>query len=751
MLSCREQREREYSADDLIPTEMRLRVSLPDDDVYSLIEFLAAEAFWRRVSVDQIGWDIRRVGKGNECDFANLEIALCLFDDPDYEYRRLKEAVYKIDPETQPALRQTAELERASYIERRLASYDRERQPTDLLLIDLMDEARHKDWTPSDQTAGELERLTSIADAARDRLHAEWIAKDEAESDARYQQWLTEKAQAETEREAIDKKLSAADAWPMDTDEEIERYRALESECDAEMTAWAEKQGKRFWPEIYDPATVAARDKWHDSQMEKLKKKPLLAITEEDLSRLRIRDRLHVELEIMAARRAPAVARLPLPEHPNLTAQQAVALEDFYACLPAGAFIFTPTREMWPSTSVNSRIGLVHVPMREKPIQASAWLSMHRAVEQMTWAPGRPMVISDKLIADGGWIDRAGCSVFNLYRSPVIKAAPGDASLWTEHIERIFEADAAHITRWLAHRVQRPEQKINHALVLGGPQGIGKDTMLEPVKQAIGPWNFTEVSPVQMLGRFNGFVKSVILRISEARDLGDVDRYGFYEHMKTLTAAPPDVLRVDEKHLREHAVLNVCGVIITTNNKDSMHLPADDRRHFVAWSARTKDDFGPDYWNKLYAWFSHGGAEIVAHHLATLDLADFDAKAPPPKTRAFWEMVDSSRAPEDAEMADALDALRRPDAVTLANVLVRAAPSFAEWLQDRRNRRKIPHRFEECGYVAVRNPSAADGYWVVNGKRAPVYAKRELSARDQLSAAEKLSSSGLPVPPLPSR
>jgi hypothetical protein len=493
---------------------------------------------------------------------------------------------------------------------------------------------------------------------------------------------------------------------------------------------------------ITNPSAVAA-----------LLAKGPLTLTEADLAELSFRDRLRVENEIMMARHSArlASAPTPLPDHPNLTAQQAVALEDFYACLPAGAYIFTPTREMWPATSVNSKIGPVAVPMREKPIQASTWLATHRAVEQMTWAPGRPMVIADKLIADGGWINRPGCSVFNLYRAPVIKPAAGDATPWTKHIEYVFEDAAHHIIRWLAQRVQHPEQKINHALVLGGSQGIGKDTILEPVKQAIGPWNFTEVSPVQMLGRFNGFVKSVILRISEARDLGDVDRYGFYEHMKTLTAAPPDVLRVDEKHLREHAVVNVCGVIVTTNNKDSMHLPADDRRHFVAWSARSKDDFKPEYWNALYRWFAKGGTESVSHYLATLDLSNFDPKAPPPKTQAFWEMVDSSRAPEDAEMADAIDALGKPEAATLGNILTRAAPSFGEWLQDRRNRRKIPHRFEECGYIAVRNPSASDGYWVVNGKRAPVYAKRELSQRDQIAAAERLSTAGPSLPPLPSR
>jgi hypothetical protein len=60
--------------------------------------------------------------------------------------------------------------------------------------------------------------------------------------------------------------------------------------------------------------------------------------------------------------------------------------------------------------------------------------------------------------------------------------------------------------------------------VLGGKPGIGKDTILEPVKHAIGPWNFANITPQQVLGRFNKFVKSVILRINEARDLGEFDR-----------------------------------------------------------------------------------------------------------------------------------------------------------------------------------------------------------------------------------
>ena len=51
-----------------------------------------------------------------------------------------------------------------------------------------------------------------------------------------------------------------------------------------------------------------------------------------------------------------------------------------------------------------------------------------------------------------------------------------------------------------------------------------------------------------MMGRFNGFNRSVVLQINEVRDLGDVNRFVFYEHMKTYCAAPPDTLLTDEKN-----------------------------------------------------------------------------------------------------------------------------------------------------------------------------------------------------------
>jgi hypothetical protein len=418
-----------------------------------------------------------------------------------------------------------------------------------------------------------------------------------------------------------------------------------------------------------------------------------------------------------------------------------VSLEDFHAYMPAHSYIFAPSREMWPASSVNARIPPIPIGNDGKKMPANAWLDQNKPVEQMTWAPGLPMLIRDRLIAEGGWIERDGVSCFNLYRPPAIK--PGDATKagpWIDHVHKVFGDDANHIIQWLAHRVQRPQQKINHALVLGGYQGIGKDTLLEPVKQAIGPWNFSEASPQHMLGRFNGFLKSVILRVSEGRDLGDVDRFKFYDHMKSYTAAPPDVLRVDEKHLREHSVLNVCGVIITSNHKtDGIYLPADDRRHFVAWSDLSKEDFTPTYWNDLWGWYAHGGNHHVAAYLAGLDLSTFDPKAPPPKTAAFWAIVDANQAPEDAELADVLDLMGNPDAITVDRIAAMATGEIQFWIKDRKNRRAIPHRLERCGYIPVRNDTRKDGLWIFNGARQVVYVKGSLTIRDRHIAASRFA------------
>jgi hypothetical protein len=123
---------------------------------------------------------------------------------------------------------------------------------------------------------------------------------------------------------------------------------------------------------------------------------------------------------------------------------------------------------------------------------------------------------------------------------------------------------------------------------------------------------------------------------------------------------------------------------------------------------------------------------------AEFDLSDFDPKVPPLKTAAFWDVVNASSAPEDAELSDVLDALNSPEAVTVAELIAKATRDTAEWLMSRKNRRAIPHRLERCGYVCVRNPDATDGLWKVQGARQVIYAQASLSGRERFAAAQRL-------------
>ena len=221
-----------------------------------------------------------------------------------------------------------------------------------------------------------------------------------------------------------------------------------------------------------------------------------------------------------------------------------------------------PTGDMWPATSVNTR--LPSVPMLKKdgtPVKdakgkprrrrPSVWLDKYRPVEQMTWAPGEPLAIDGRLIAEGGWIERPGVTTFNLYRPPVVQQGnAANVDRWLELVERLYSGDVEHIVRFCAHRIQYPAVKINHGLILSGAPGIGKDTILEPLKLGVGAWNFKEVSPQDIMGPHNDYMRCVVLRISEVRDLGEVNRYAFYEHMKIN---PGDAARRDAGQRQVHS------------------------------------------------------------------------------------------------------------------------------------------------------------------------------------------------------
>jgi hypothetical protein len=423
-------------------------------------------------------------------------------------------------------------------------------------------------------------------------------------------------------------------------------------------------------------------------------------------------------------------------------------LDDFVAYLPDHTFICRKTRAFWTTAGVNAAFPDAVIPASER-------IERDEPIHCLSWMPGDGEIVRNTVVMKGGKVVAEGYHTYNLYLPPTLIPVAGDASPWLDHVKRIYPDDWQPIVDCLAFKVQHAGEKINHALVLGGLPGIGKDTVLEPVRRAVGDWNFAEVSPNRILdSQYNGYRQSVIVRISEAKDLGEYKRYDFSETLKILIAAPPDTLEVNDKYDRMIYVPNVTLVVITTNHRHgALHLTRDDRRYGVYWSETKKEDFDADYWDRIWGWYENeNGCAIVADFLLKRDLSRFDPKAPPKLTPAFWAMVDAEVPRETTELADLIDLLavmkngevERPKVVTIEMVILEGIKNggitdFASWLSDRKNSRRIPHLFEQCGYVAFRNEAdKRDGQWRIGGKRQVVYVQRELSMREAHDAVQAL-------------
>src|SRR5262249_46101486 len=115
-------------------------------------------------------------------------------------------------------------------------------------------------------------------------------------------------------------------------------------------------------------------------------------------------------------------------------------------------------------------------------------------------------------------------------------------------------------------------------------------------------------------------------------------------------------------------ILNRFGLVVTTNYRDAFFLRPNDRRHLVGFSERRGEEFPKEFWNEFWGWYETGGLAPVAALPYQYDLSNFDPKAEPPKTPAFRYMVIAGRGSAYGELADAIDELGNPPALTIAEL-----------------------------------------------------------------------------------
>lgn len=309
------------------------------------------------------------------------------------------------------------------------------------------------------------------------------------------------------------------------------------------------------------------------------------------------------------------------------------------------------SQDYWPTkTNPKGKI----VPMR--PSLAINNIVTGLTVEGSTWWPGKDQFIENHVVNDRGAMRKKGAITYNTYVGPsdyhrriLKKKGLPKPTKWINHVKKLWPGriEQEAFFNFAAHMVQRPDEKVNHGLVIAGAQGIGKDTAMHPLRIGVGEWNAAEVDPDDVTGPYNPHLKSVLLVINEVRPHDeDHKSSNFYNQLKPLLASPPDMLAMNIKYANTIYVRNLAHVILTTNEPLTMFIPAEDRRLCVLVSAlqdpKVHKTFPKDYFNKLWDFLYNGGTDSVVKWLLMRDISKFEPNSPPPMTDGKQAIINSA-------------------------------------------------------------------------------------------------------------
>jgi hypothetical protein len=270
-----------------------------------------------------------------------------------------------------------------------------------------------------------------------------------------------------------------------------------------------------------------------------------------------------------------------------------------------------------------------------------------RMLQGITYAPGRAVLC-----------EHVGQVFGNKWRNARPDCVGGDPGPWLAHVERLISdpAERQHLLDAMAFKVQNPGVKINHALLIGGVPGAGKDSMIAPLLYAIGgenKTNCTSVEAAELQQVWGYFLENEVIIFNELRQSEAIDRRALENRLKPILAAPPELLTVQRKGQHPISVVNQSLVIGMTNYRDAIAIPSEDRRWWVTWTdaprMREEDSLA------LWAYFKAGGLQAGAAYLRQRDVSRFNPSATPPWTDAKTIMVGSARTGAESWLVERIE------------------------------------------------------------------------------------------------
>ena len=275
-----------------------------------------------------------------------------------------------------------------------------------------------------------------------------------------------------------------------------------------------------------------------------------------------------------------------------------------------------------------------------------------RVLEGVTYAAGDSVLVTqDGDVYGNRWIDA---------RPDLSGVAPGDIDVWLAHAERLIpdQQEREHVFNVMAYKLQNPKVKINHAILHGGDEGCGKDSLWAPFLWSVcGPSmrNRGLVDGKSINSRWGYALESEVMILNELKEPEASERRALANSLKPIIAAPPDTLTIERKGLHPYDMVNRVFVLAFTNHQVSITLETQDRRWFCVWSDAPK--MTEDEGKALWKWYEAGGMARVAKWLAVRDVAAFSPKATPMTTEFKLRLIDKSRTMAESYIVEQIEKL----------------------------------------------------------------------------------------------
>ncbi|HCP8723868.1 TPA: toprim domain-containing protein [Escherichia coli] len=265
-----------------------------------------------------------------------------------------------------------------------------------------------------------------------------------------------------------------------------------------------------------------------------------------------------------------------------------------------------------------------HKPRVARKLAGSAWLSW----SGKNYKPGGVgfYPVPDKCPDD----------VFNLYEGLALEPIEGDCTVYLNHLLQVVcagnEEAYQYLIQWMAHIIQKPDEKPSVAIVMKSVPGTGKGTTVKPLLQILGQYAAHINGAGHISGRFNSILANKLLVFA---DEVTIHKPSEADRLKAIISEP--TFNLERKGIDAEPMPNFARLIFASNSTQVLQAGIRERRYLVLEPSPEKAQ-SREYFDRLYSWLNDGGAAKLLWHLKGVDLSGFDPQRAP-QTDALREEI----------------------------------------------------------------------------------------------------------------